>query len=141
MIEETVIVTRYANGRAWLKTKPAGGCQACQQQTHCGTSALANGLPQREFELDCPIWVQPGDQVRVSIDNSELLLASLLAYMLPMVVMLSMVTGCYILWPQLTDSLPIVAFTSLLLGCWLSHYWQRRYRRPKHFQPCIVEKC
>lgn len=140
MIEQDAIVTHYTNGRAWIRAQSGGACGGCQQQAHCGTATLAKGLPQREFELDCPVSVQPGEQVRVSIDDSALLSASLLAYLLPMIVMLAMVVGCNVLLPQLTDALPIVALAGLLLGCWLAHVWQSKCRSQQRFQPHIVGK-
>lgn len=141
MIEQEALVTRYVNDRATIQVQSAGKCGGCRQQAHCGTATLAKGLPPREFELDCSILVTPGDQVRVIIDDSGLLLASLLAYLLPIAVMLGLVVTSRILWPELVDYLPLLALAGLGVGCWFSSLWQNKHRLQPRFRPRIVDKC
>jgi len=88
MIEETAIVTRIDGGQVWIKPQAAGACGSCMQQAACGTATLAKLLPKREFAVDCDLGLKTGDRVCVAIDDTHLLLSSLLLYLLPLLPMM-----------------------------------------------------
>jgi len=126
MIEETAIVTRVVDGQVWIKSLQSGACGGCSQQTSCGTATLSKWLPKREFSVESNRTLKVGDQVKVAIDDSQLLLSSLLLYLLPLLVTLTGVCLANAFLPvTLTDAwLPEMALSLLLLTFWLIHRLQ-----------------
>ncbi|MDX8128268.1 SoxR reducing system RseC family protein [Methylomonas sp. BW4-1] len=142
MIEEAAIVTRVSDGRTWIKSLQSNACSGCLQQQSCGTATLAKVLPKREFPVDCDINLQAGDHVMVAIDDGQLLLTSLLLYLVPLIFMLIGV-GLAEAWlpaPYNTDYLPEVALSTLLTGFWLINRCQNLLLLHLCFKPQIVKK-
>lgn len=141
MIEETAIVTRVGHGRVWIKSQPGSACAGCMQQSSCGTATLAKLLPKRQFAVNCELPLQTGDQVRVAIDDSGLLMASLLLYLLPLLVMLLWVVVINQLLPAIADWLPEIALAALLAAFCYLHHLQASLLLNGRFRPSIVGKC
>lgn len=143
MIEEAAVVTRVgADGRAWIKSLQSNACGGCMQQQSCGTATLAKILPKREFAVDCDITLQAGDRVVVAIDDGQLLLTSLVLYLLPLLFMLGGVglAQAFLPPPHNADYLPEIALTSLLAGFALIHRCQNLLLLQLCFKPQIVKK-
>ncbi len=126
MIEEEAVVTYSDNNR--IRFKPAGksGCGGCLHHETCGTSAIAKFLPKREFEAENNEDLQTGDSITVAIDESKLLLGSLLLYLVPLISMITTVIVANRILPSafLDRWLPVVAFSALLLAFYLIHRLQ-----------------
>lgn len=142
MIDETATVTRVAEGQVWIVSRQGGACGGCAQQTSCGTATLSKLLPKREFAVDCEMQVSVGDQVRVAIDDSHLLLSSLLLYFLPL---LPMLLGVALLDTYLPPAftltwLPLMALLLLLAAFRLIHVFQGFLLLRLCFKPKIVGK-
>jgi len=110
------------------------------QQSTCGTSALSKWLPKREFSVDCDRILKVGDQVIVAIDDSHLLLSSLLLYVLPLMTTLIGVGITSVFLPvTICDAwLPEIALSVLLLTFWMIHYFQNFLLLHFCFRPQIV---
>jgi len=86
MIEARVRVVSAADGMIWVTSNETSGCSACQSQSRCGISGLGKYLSRRRAAL--PIQhpgACVGDELKVCVDESELLRASAFAYLLPAV--------------------------------------------------------
>jgi sigma-E factor negative regulatory protein RseC len=84
MIEARVRVVSAANGTAWVSSSESSGCSACQSQSSCGISGLGKYLSRRRPDLPIrQLDAKAGDELLVCVDESELLRASLFAYLLP----------------------------------------------------------
>jgi sigma-E factor negative regulatory protein RseC len=131
MIEEIAIVTRSGNGRVWVRSRQNGACCGCVQQASCGIAAFARLLPNRELEVDNPLDLQAGDQVRVAIDDAYLLSGSVLLYLLPLLLMLAGIGLANALLPAATAEawMPEIALAGLLLAFRAIHYLQKRLLR------------
>ena len=139
MIEEQAIVTRIEPNQVWIKSLQSSACGGCVQQTSCGTATLAKLLPKREFALDCELNLKVGDCVRVQIDDSHLSLSSLLLYLLPLIVTLTMVGFANPL-PILETWLPEISLATLLLTFWLIHRFHAPLLVRFSLKPLIVCK-
>ncbi len=84
MIEARVRVVSAADGLAWVSSSESSGCAACQSQSSCGISGIGKYLSRNRAAL--PIH-QPdahvGDELKVCVDEAELLRAGAFAYLLP----------------------------------------------------------
>ncbi len=121
MIEEQAIVTQVANGQVFIKSLQSSACGGCSQQTGCSTATLAKILPKREFAVDCDLNLQVGDSVRVQIDDTHLILSSMLLYLLPLIVTLTIVCLANAFLPMLESWLPEISLATLLFTFWLIH--------------------
>lgn len=139
MIEEQAIVTRVESNQVWIKSLQSSACGGCVQQTSCGTATLAKLLPKREFAVDCDLNLSVGDGVRVQIDDSHLILSSLLLYLLPLIVTLSVVGFANTL-PILETWLPEISLATLLLTFWLIHRFHVPLLVKFSLKPLIVGK-
>jgi sigma-E factor negative regulatory protein RseC len=139
MIEEQAIVTRIEANQVWIKSLQSSACGGCVQQTSCGTATLAKLLPKREFAVDCDLDLNVGDCVRVQIDDSHLILSSLLLYLLPLIVTLTMVGFANTL-PMLETWLPEISLATLLLTFWLIHRFHAPLLVRFSLKPLIVGK-
>jgi sigma-E factor negative regulatory protein RseC len=84
MIEARVRVVSAAEGVAWVTSSESSGCAACQSQTRCGISGLGKYLTRHRAAL--PIRqadARVGDELKVCVDEAELLRAGAYAYLLP----------------------------------------------------------
>lgn len=143
MIEEQAVVTRVGlDGRPWIKSLQTSACGACLQKQSCGTATLAKVLPKREFAVDSELALQAGDRVVVAIDDSHLVLTSLLLYLLPLLLMFGgLGLAQWLLPAALIDAwLPEIALSTLLLGFWLIHRSQNLLLLHLCFRPQIVRK-
>lgn len=136
MIEETAVVTRLEDSKVWIKSLQAA-CGGCAQQAACSTATLAKWLPAREFPVNADFELNVGDKVCVSIDASALLLASVLLYLSPLLLMLAGVGLAASLLPtaMADDWLPEIALSVLLFAFTLVHRLQTRL--PSLFVPRI----
>jgi sigma-E factor negative regulatory protein RseC len=85
MIEEHVVVVKTDNLQAWVAAEAKSACNGCQQKKSCSTNALNSVFKNKIVPVDSAIPLKAGDKVVVAIDESELLRASLLMYLLPLI--------------------------------------------------------
>jgi sigma-E factor negative regulatory protein RseC len=92
MIETRFIETRarvvsIASGKVWVEATSQQGCAACQSRSSCSVSGLGKFFSRNKppVAVPCDLAVQPGDSLVLSVAESDLLRAGLLAYLLPTV--------------------------------------------------------
>lgn len=84
MIEARVRVVSAAEGMAWVTSSESSGCTACQSQASCGISGLGKYLGRRRAALPIPqADARVGDELKVCVDEAELLRAGAFVYLLP----------------------------------------------------------
>lgn len=85
MIEELAVVVKIENHQIWVESRQTSTCGGCQQKASCTTSALDSVLKKKPVPVDSDIQLKTGDEVMVAIDESLLLRASLLLYLVPLI--------------------------------------------------------
>lgn len=90
MIEENGIVERLEGDLALVRTERRSTCGGCRASGSCGTSLLDRMLGRRAVLLRAEnrAGANAGDQVVVGVDESTLLRAAVLAYLLPMLALI-----------------------------------------------------
>ncbi len=139
MIEEIALVTRIESSQVFIKSLQSSACGGCTQSAGCTSAAVATILPKREFALECDLDLNVGDCVRVQIDDSHLILSSLLLYLLPLIVMLSVV-GFASTIPLFETWLPAISLATLLFTFWLIHHFHAPLLVKVSLKPQIVGK-
>ncbi|MET0052053.1 MAG: SoxR reducing system RseC family protein [Candidatus Thiodiazotropha sp.] len=91
MLEHPARVVALQEPYAWIEAEVQSGCSSCSSNS-CSTSVIANlfGLKRNRFRVENPIHAQVGDQVMIGIPSRAIAQASVLAYLLPLVAMLTL---------------------------------------------------
>lgn len=90
MIEEQGRVVALTGDRAWVQTLSQSACQSCKVRAGCGQKLMADmtGAKVRQICIDNPVHARVGDEVRLGIEESALLRASVLVYLVPVLALL-----------------------------------------------------
>lgn len=91
MIETSVKVVFAGNGTALVEPNGESGCGGCKSRSACGVSGLGKYFSgnRKPIEVKCDAGVRAGDELQLSMDESDMLKSGLLAYLLPSVLALA----------------------------------------------------
>ena len=91
VLEETVTVVQVSKERVLLEGVRRSACGGCSLSSACGIGALAAVFMDRRVLLSIrnDFDAQPGEQVVIGLDRQALARGSLLAYLMPAVVMVA----------------------------------------------------
>lgn len=91
MIEESGQVIAVEGDCIVVQTQPRSTCSSCHVSTSCGTSVLSRWFGQRSNQLRVrnDLQLRVGERVVIGIQESALLKASLVAYLVPMLAMVA----------------------------------------------------
>lgn len=118
MIEEHGTVTAVDGDIAEIAVERRSACGSCAAKGGCGTSLLAQWLPQRRLTLRLPnaIHARPGETVVVGLDENTLQRGSLLLYAVPLAGLLAGAVGGEALMATLGHSPELGGIGGGLLG-------------------------
>ena len=144
MIEELAVVVKVENHQVWVESRQNSACGGCQQKASCTTNALGSVLKKKSVPVDSDIQLKTGDEVMVAIDESLLLRASLLLYLLPLI---ALFTGAGIADWLLADNILYAdlwiagsALLSFLFSLWLINKAQSLLILNYYARPVVVRK-
>lgn len=91
MLEETGTVVAVEGGYAVIETQARSACGHCNVGDSCGTSVLAGLFSKRrnKVRLKNHLNLSEGDMAVIGINESVLLSTAVLAYMLPLILMIT----------------------------------------------------
>jgi sigma-E factor negative regulatory protein RseC len=141
MIEEQALVLSTAkHGYVNVKIHRQSACESCQLKSGCGQSALTKLSSNKciEFSVLNTIHAKPGDVVFLAISEQGLLSASLLMFMMPLLVMLgvSVFAKSILAWPD--GFVALSGLISLLLGFIYARYYAQNHLDDDRFKPEMV---
>ena len=95
MIEEQAVVVSADKGFVSVETSSSTGCGSCQSSASCGTGLLSTlfGGKSRTLRIRNTVDAQTGDTVTIGLNRLALVIASLMIYVLPL---LMLITGAII---------------------------------------------
>jgi len=144
MIEELAVVVKIQNHQVWVESGQNNACGGCLQKASCTTSALGNVLKKKSVPVDSDFQLKTGDEVIVAIDESLLLRASVLLYLVPLI---ALFTGAGIADWLLAVNAPFAdlwiagsAILSFLLSLWLINKAQSLLILNYYARPVVVRK-
>lgn len=144
MIEENAVVAKIEHNQVWVESKPKQGCGGCLQKSACSTSVLDKFIKKRSIAVDCEIELKPGDEVIIGISEGILIKASLLLYMLPLVVMVLSGASAEALLPSAYENADLViagtAISALLLSLWAIAKLQQSFFFTFFSRPVVIRK-
>jgi sigma-E factor negative regulatory protein RseC len=103
-IKEKARVVSLDGDFAWIEAVAESGCHRCEVKQGCGTGLLSQIFGRRVFHhrIKNTLNAQVGDLILVSVPQSGLLLASLIIYTLPLLllVIMALVTTTLLSLPE-----------------------------------------
>lgn len=124
MIKQNVIVSKIENNQVWIENQQKTACSSCLQKDSCSTSLLEKWLPKRMVAVDSELTLNPGDEVIVAIDERQLIQATLLLYLLPLLVMFLGAGVSSWLIPDQENWIIFTTLGSFFLALWAIHKFQ-----------------
>jgi len=90
MIKEQALVIAVEEHAVLVQTQRTSTCGSCESKQGCGTAVLAKGMGQgtTRLRIQTDLDVKVGDRVILAIDESALLIGSLLIYLLPLLALI-----------------------------------------------------
>lgn len=103
-------VIAVEQGKVRVQIVSVSACASCQAHSRCGFAESK----EKELEIETPLWseLKVGDTVQVQISESKGMLAVVLAYLVPSVILLAGLVG----FLQLMGELRAVLFTLLVIA-------------------------
>ncbi|WP_158970421.1 SoxR reducing system RseC family protein [Paraglaciecola sp. L3A3] len=147
MLEEIGVVSNIENQTGaqviWVETQIKSTCGSCEAQSNCGTGAIAKVFANKresiKFQYDGAIDI--GQEVKLGIAEESVLKASILVYILPLLVLIFSAVIAQSVLPiiGLTAEiwLIIVAFSMAGVTYKLIHIYMNKQSCDK-FQPKIL---
>lgn len=134
MLEEQGIITeidKTSEGKTVIAVKTAvkTTCGSCAVKSSCGTSSLAEYFTPKSdtlfFETDQSVTV--GQTVSLGIREQNVLRASFLVYLLPLIVFICVVIGVPWLFADTVIAHELVTLLLAVLITWGIYVWLQRY--------------
>lgn len=144
MIEEIAVVAKIENHQVWVKSEQRTTCSGCIQQGSCSTSLLEKFIHKRLFAVDCQLPLAIGDHVVVAIDETLLIRASLLLYLVPLLCMFA--GGGLAEWLITADNpnadllIAAAALAGLLLSLWGINKLQHAFFLHYCSRPVVIRR-
>ncbi|MDP2715065.1 SoxR reducing system RseC family protein [Rheinheimera sp.] len=91
MVEEIATVVSVDSGGVWLSTTPVASCNACNVSDDCGTGIVAKTMTPRQqrFFVATSLALLPGEQVKIGMQEHNLIMAAVMVYLLPLLLLLA----------------------------------------------------
>jgi sigma-E factor negative regulatory protein RseC len=143
MIEESAVVAEAGDGHAWVEIQRRSACGACHAGDGCGTAALAKIWSGRRVRVRAvtKLPLRPGDAVIVGLADGVLLRGALLAYLLPLALLLAgALLGQAALGGAGEEPVILSGVLGLGLGFLLTRVMARRFRDDARFQPVVLRR-
>jgi sigma-E factor negative regulatory protein RseC len=145
MLEESALVVKIEHGQTWVVGTQNNACAGCAQKSGCSSTALASVLKKKPITVDSELTLQIGDTVMVAIDESDLLSAAFLMYLLPLC---ALFIGAGIADSLVSDTTPYGdvwvaggALTGLALALFIMRTIQKYALLNYYARPVVVKKC
>lgn len=140
MLEESGEVLAIVDDGVLVQTIRQSACSSCSAAKGCGQKMLASVGQGQRFEVlaDNPLHLtlQAGDQVTLGLAETALLKASMLAYMLPL--FLLVIFAALAQWFGAAEPIVIlVAIVGLVAGLLMTK-WQVNTAASEEYQPQIL---
>ena len=89
MVEEQAFVVDVEGEFVWVERERSSSCGGCAANKGCGTATLQKVMGNKRSRIRAinPIHAKVGDQVVVGLEEQALLRGSLLAYIMPLIMM------------------------------------------------------
>lgn len=146
MIEETGVVKQVDKNHITIETQMKNACASCAQKSHCGTGVIARAVASRSHLVDVISErdlsdITPGQTIKIGIPEADLIRASALVYLLPLLALVSAALFGQLLLPMLGLNAEgwLILFTFIWVAIALRLIrFRTREQCSQRFQPQII---
>lgn len=115
---------------AWIHTQKQGACGTCSANKVCGTASLSQLFSPKPslLQVKNTLNAQPGERVLISLNDSDFIKHSIMAYGIPLFGLFVMaILAQYFVLPNVGSDGVVALFglLGLLGGWWITHRWYR----------------
>ena len=144
MILETGKIVSVETEGVWVETIQRSVCGSCKAEKGCGQSLMSKWGGQTSYLwvlLDgrSPADYHLGDEIRIGIPEDVIVKASLLAYVMPLIIMMLGTVLAQKIWAQ-DGYTALGALVGLLLGGAILRWHAHVSRRDTRLQPVLVDE-
>ena len=137
--EETAIVSEVEGDFVLLKTQNNGSCGNCSSKSGCGNiSSIFSFKPRSALKISNTLQLKEGDSVVVAMSPSNLLLATILMYLMPLLLLFLFSIVAKSIWGE------NASIAAGLAGLGVGLLWVKKYTQQSNvsdmFQPKLVRK-
>lgn len=144
MLEAEGVIVKIGPEGVFVETSRVSACGSCSSQKNCGTSTLSQLLGGKKsvFKVLDPIGAAVGERVVIGVEEAVLLKSSLLAYLLPLALLLAGAVLAGLPAPaHLKDAYAGAgAFAGLILGFTALKFASAGAGMKRPFQPVILRR-
>ncbi len=147
MVEEPGVIVSLDGNYASIAPLPATDCKSCSADGSCGTTLLAPIFSKKKRLLvaENTINARPGDEVIVGLNRMALVFASLMVYLLPLLVLvIAAIAGESLALGIGLENGELVAILSGLSGASLTFIFVSRVIRSAlfsvFFEPILINR-
>jgi sigma-E factor negative regulatory protein RseC len=140
MIEETGTVKKVKGNEVWIETQIKTTCGTCHVSKNCGTSVVAKAFTAKPelLRLISLYDLKEGQTVKLGIPEEQLLGASILVYLLPILVLIVSVSCLQFLLPEVHEGWQILfGFTATATSFWQISKFAKKQDKGQ-FSPVIL---
>lgn len=141
MIEEMGTVVALDGDHVWIETQVKTTCAGCKASEACPTSTIAKAFTPKanHVRIEVPCQLVVGQQVKIGISERALLRASLIVYVVPLLLLMLSATIFMTVFPQAHELLALgFACTAALGGFWGASAFSKRPSNKHHFTPIFL---
>ncbi len=140
MIEETGVVRKVLGNQVWIETQIKTTCGSCHVSKNCGTSVVAKAFTAKPelLEISSPHQLTEGQTVKLGIPEEQLMGASGLVYLLPILVLIITASSIKLMLPSLHEGWQILfSFIATAISFWQISKFAKKHDKGQ-FSPVIL---
>lgn len=141
MIEELGTVVAIDGNSVWVETQVKTTCAGCKASDACPTSTIAKAFtPKANHVLvQVPCELAIGQQVKIGISEKALLKASLMVYVVPLILLIFVASIFMSVFPAAHELMALgFASMSALGGFWWASSYAKRPQHKHQFAPIFL---
>lgn len=141
MIEEMGTVVAVDGSHIWVETQVKTTCAGCKASDACPTSTIAKAFTPKSNHvfLEVPCLLAVGQQVKIGISEKALLWASLMVYIVPLLLLIVSATIFDAIFPNVHELIGLlVASIAALCGFWWASVFSKHPRNKHQFMPIFL---
>jgi sigma-E factor negative regulatory protein RseC len=147
IVEEQGVIVSLDGNYASVAPLAQSDCQSCASSGSCGTTLLSPLFANKKRVLvaENTINARPGDEVIIGLNRTALVIASLMVYLLPLLVLvLAAVAGEALAQASGLEDGELIAIFSGLGAAWLTFIFVSRIIRSAlfsaYFEPILIDR-
>lgn len=137
--EEEAVVSHITGEFVFLETQNKASCNNCSSKTGCGSVAsIFSFRPRNKLKVINTLKLNEGDTVIVGMPSNKLLQATILMYLLPLLLLFIFAFIALLILGESASA--IAGFLGLFLGLLMVNQYSKKTKIANQFEPKLIRK-